>query len=114
MQAHTQQIRPIFEAVAAAMQYPDDSPAVEPSSEPEKSDWEETVDVLTERRQELLVLFKNVAKLSPEATVAFLNARLQAALAPGAGFAVRSPPALRLTKWTWCLPLVSNIWTELH
>lgn len=88
MQEHRQLIKPILEAVAASMQYPHDSPAVEPTSEPEKAEWEETAEMLSERRQELFVLFKNLARLSPDQAGAFLGTQLQQKLSPSASFAV--------------------------
>lgn len=90
LQEHRQQIEPILEAVAASLQYPNDSPLIEPVLEPEKSEWEETAQTLAERRQELFVLFKNLARLSPEQAGAFLGTQLQQKLSPNASFAVCS------------------------
>ena len=67
---------------------------MEPVSEPEKSEWEETAETLAERRQEFFVLFKNLAKLSPDLAAAFLGAQLQQKLAPNASFVVHSFPDL--------------------
>lgn len=78
----------MLRAIAEAARYPEDSPAVEPTSEPGRSEWEDTLAVLADRRQELLVLFKNVSKLAPEQATVFLGAQLQQHLQPDSAFAV--------------------------
>lgn len=78
----------MLRAIAEAARYPQDSPAVEPTSEHGRSEWEDTLAVLADRRQELLVLFKNVSKLAPEQATAFLGAQLHQDLQPDSDFTV--------------------------
>ena len=88
LQKQAQQIDPIFQAVAASIQFPEDSPAVSPQSYKERQDWESTLEIMTERRYELLLLFKNIAKLQPDKTVDFLRQQLELKLTPQSGFQV--------------------------
>ena len=103
VQAHAQQISPIFYAIASCVQYTSDCPAIEPESEPEKSEWEETAEIINERRQEFFTLFKNMTKLAPEQTNSFLRTQLQQKLAAGTAFEVRSHPRSFTRQQAGCM-----------
>ena len=82
MQAQLQQIEPVFQAVAYCIQYPADALSVLPAGFKDRQEWEETDQVMQERRQEFFVLFKNMAKLSLDMTVKFVSQELQSKLHP--------------------------------
>jgi exportin-T len=79
----------LLEAVANAARYPNDSTAAEsaPASPAEATTAEEEEASMAERRQELFVLFRNAARLAPDAANALVGSRLEAALSrPGASW----------------------------
>ena len=99
MQSQLQQIDPILQAVTLCVQYPEDSPALAPQGYKEKQDWEATYEIMLEQRGEFFQLFKNVAKLQPEKTTAFLRQQLEQKLTSQSTFQVDQI----------YLPMISNV-----
>ncbi|KAG7675140.1 hypothetical protein Ndes2526B_g07998 [Nannochloris sp. 'desiccata'] len=76
------QLPAILEATAACARFSDDSMvyAIAPASPGEKVAAEEEETAISDRRQELFVLFKNTSKLAPEEAYSIVGRRLEAAL----------------------------------
>jgi len=76
------QLPAILEATAACARFSDDSMvyAIAPASSGENVAAEEEETAVSDRRQELFVLFKNTSKLVPEEAYSIVGRRLEAAL----------------------------------